>query len=54
MESYSYKKFSKNVNWELSYFDRERIACLRDWSYNFFNKNSLKYITWWNDMPDWD
>ena len=49
LESQSYKNYGKNVNRQLTKFEEDRISDLRDWSDNFFFKNSLKYITWWND-----
>lgn len=48
----SYKGFEKNINRELNKYEEGRIADLRFWADHFFFSNSLKYITWWNDIPN--
>jgi hypothetical protein len=52
--SNSYKSYTKNINRVLTKNEESRLSDLRDWSDNFFFKNSLKYINWWNDWkkPD--
>jgi len=47
--SASHKNYAKNVNRQLTKFEEGRLSDLRDWADTFLYKNSLKYITWWND-----
>jgi hypothetical protein len=49
LESNSFKKYYKNVGRKLTKFEEGRLSDLRDWADSFFYKNSLKYISWWND-----
>lgn len=44
-----HKNYAKNKNREFTRFELNRITDLREWANIFFYKNSLKYITWWND-----
>lgn len=52
--SYSYKPFDKNVHRVMTAFEENRIKDLRNWIHDFFSKNSLKYIGWWNDLREVD
>jgi len=47
--SNSFKNYTKNINRTLTKNEEGRLSDLRDWADNFFYKNSLKYISWWND-----
>lgn len=45
------KNFSKNVNRPLTKYEEGRLADLRFWADHFFFVYSMRYITWWVDMP---
>lgn len=45
------KSFTKNVNRSLTKYEEGRIADLRFWADHFFFVYSMRYITWWVDMP---
>lgn len=47
-----FKGFPKNIDRELNKYEEGRISDLRFWSDHFFFANSLKYISWWNDIPN--
>ena len=46
------KDFLANKDRKLTDYEKGRIGDLRDWSDNFFFKNSIKYVNWWNDYSD--
>lgn len=48
----SYREIEKNVERELTDFEKNRIEELRDWSYNFFQTYRLKFITWWTPLRE--
>lgn len=50
--SSSYKNYAKNVNRECTDYEKNRITDLREWAVEYFSKNSLRYIIWWNDCGD--
>lgn len=45
-----YKSFTKNIDRELNKYEEGRISDLRYWSDHFFFSNSLRYVSWWNDI----
>lgn len=47
-----YKDFPANKNRKLNEYEQGRLSDLREWSDNFFFKNSLKYINWWNEYRE--
>lgn len=47
-----YKDFPANKDRALNKYEEGRLSDLREWSDSFFFKNSLKYITWWNEYRD--
>ena len=47
----SYKNYLKNQNRELNPYEKGRLCDLRFWAEHFFGSNSVRYITWWNDVP---
>jgi hypothetical protein len=49
---YNYKTYNKNINRQLNMFEENRIIDMRSWIEEFFCKNSLKYIGWWNDIRE--
>ncbi len=50
--STSFKRFTKNVNRELTPQEQSRLLDLRNWNDTFFFKHSIKYISWWNDLKE--
>lgn len=51
----SYLDIEKNLNRDVTKFEKSRIEELRDWAFTFFNQNKLKFITWWSpliEVPD--
>ncbi len=48
----SYREIEKNIDRELTDFERNRIEELRDWSFNFFQSHRLKFITWWTPLRE--
>ena len=47
-----HKDFPANHNRQLNEYEAGRLSDLREWSDNFFFKNSLKYINWWNEYRE--
>lgn len=47
-----HKEFPANQNRQLNKYEEGRLSDLREWADSFFFKNSLKYITWWNEYRD--
>lgn len=51
----SYMDIEKNQKREITAFEKGRIEEIREWSYQFFGKFRIKFITWWSpliEMPD--
>lgn len=48
----SYREIEKNVERELTDFEKNRIEELRDWSYMFFQSYRIKFITWWTPLRE--
>ena len=51
-ESPSFHYISKNFNRENTPFETERIASLRCWIDDYFNKNSLRNVVWWSPLRE--
>lgn len=49
LKSFSYKNYTKNKDRVMNKNEESRLNNLRDWQDNFFYRNSIKYINWWND-----
>ena len=47
-----YKDYPANEDRVLNKYEEGRLSDLREWSDSFFFKNSLKYITWWNEYRE--
>lgn len=47
-----YKDYPANKDRPLNKYEEGRLSDLREWADSFFFKNSLKYITWWNEYRD--
>lgn len=52
MKATSFKNFAKNLDRQLNKYEEGRIYDLRFWADHFFFANSIKYISWWNDIPN--
>lgn len=52
LKATAFKNFAKNVDRPLNKYEEGRIYDLRFWADHFFFANSIKYITWWNDLPN--
>ncbi len=50
--SSSYKNYEKNKNRKMNPNEESRYNNLRDWADNFFYRNSIKYINWWNEYQE--
>lgn len=48
----SFREIEKNVERDLTDFEKNRIEELRDWSFGFFQANRLKFITWWTPLRE--
>lgn len=48
----SFKDIEKNFDRELTPSEKTGIEELRDWSHDFFNQNSIKYVTWWSELRE--
>lgn len=46
-----HKPYPKNADRPLNIYEKGRIADLRCWADHFFFVYSLRYITWWMDLP---
>ncbi len=40
----------KNKGRDITPFEKSRIEELREWSYQFFSQQKLKFITWWSPL----
>jgi len=52
IEATSYKPILKNEDREYDSFEKARLHELREWSYDFFQNNSIKNINWSNELVE--
>lgn len=46
-----HKQFEKNLGRALNKYEEGRVTDLRFWADHFFFTQSMRYITWWVDLP---